>query len=70
MQETDKRACASFVENLITLEDLLDKKCKIYSRLLTDMAIAKQMETLAKRHEQRKAQLKRILTGKEKKDEA
>ncbi len=36
------------------LEDLLEKKTKIYSRLLTDPFLAEEMELLSVRHAERK----------------
>ncbi|MBR2646893.1 MAG: hypothetical protein IKD47_05005 [Clostridia bacterium] len=61
MKETDalKRLCSS--------EDLAEKKLKIYSRLLTDVTLAKDMERLAIRHEKRKETLTRLVYGKAKK---
>ena len=47
---------------LAGLEDLAEKKTKIYSRLLTDMDLAKDMETLSARHAERKQALL-VLTG-------
>lgn len=38
-------------------EDLAEKKAKIYSRLLTEVSLAKEMETLAVRHANRKEEL-------------
>ena len=50
----------SLIFTLIEREDVLGKKVKIYSRLLTDPALAKAMEGLALRHEKRKEDLIRI----------
>ena len=47
---------------LAGLEDLAEKKTKIYSRLLTNMGLAKDMETLSARHAERKQALL-VLTG-------
>lgn len=59
------------VEKIIALEDLAEKKCKIYSRLLTEVALAKEMETLASRHAERKKGIEKTVFVKEKKkDEA
>lgn len=57
------------LSELIKLEDLAEKKAKIYSRLLTEPSIAQDMESLAKRHAERKARLTTLLTGKESKKE-
>lgn len=59
------------IEQLIEMEDLAEKKARIYSRLLTDVSLAKAMETLAEKHKERKSALCTLLSGKkEKKDEA
>ena len=52
-RDEEKRA----LESLLVLEDLAEKKIKIFSRLLMDTAIAKQMEALSLRHEQSKEEL-------------
>ena len=44
----------AFLKALATLEELAEKKTKIYSRLLTDVDLAKEMETLSLRHQNRK----------------
>ncbi len=48
---------------LAAAEDLSVKKAKVYSRLLTDMALAQDMEALASRHEQRRSALTRLSGG-------
>lgn len=55
----------SLILNLIEREDVLGKKVKIYSRLLTDSALAKAMEGLALRHEKRKEDLLALVLGEE-----
>ena len=45
-------------------EDILEKKAKIYSRLLTDPALAKMMEDCAFRHEKRREKLLGLVCGK------
>ena len=52
------------LKKLMEVEDLAEKKAKIYSRLLTDAALAKDMETLALRHEKRKETLLSLAKGK------
>ncbi|MBQ7880064.1 MAG: hypothetical protein IJ317_05390 [Clostridia bacterium] len=52
------------LQTLISVEDLAEKKTKIYSRLLTDATLAKDMEELALRHSKRKQALQRLLNGK------
>ena len=65
MQEQEKRA----LEQLAGIEDLIEKKTKIYSRLLTDAALAEDMETLANRHAKRKTTLECLAQGKTKQAE-
>ena len=45
-------------------EDVLSKKAKIYSRLLTDPALAKAAEDVAFHHEDRKDRLAALALGK------
>ena len=52
------------LKTLIEVEDLAEKKAKIYSRLLTDAALAKDMESLAARHAKRKQTLQALALGK------
>ncbi len=59
-----------FLEKLIELEDLAQKKANIYGRLLLDVSLAKEMEGLAARHEDRKARLECLLYGKSKNKKA
>ncbi len=56
-----------YLKNLIELEDLAEKKTKIYSRLLINAALAGKMESLSARHKQRRESLERLLYGKLKK---
>ncbi len=56
-----------FLSRLIELEDLAEKKAKIYSRLLTDVALAKEMESLALRHEKRKERIVKLICKEDKK---
>ena len=65
MQE--KENCV--LERLAGLEDLVEKKVKIYSRLLMDAALAEDMETLASRHAKRKTTLECLAQGKTKQAE-
>ena len=55
-----------FLNTLISMEDLAEKKTKIYSRLLTDTALAKAMEVVSAHHAERKQALKELLYGKAK----
>ncbi len=52
---------------LMGVEDLAEKKIKIFSRLLMDAALAGDMEKLSLRHEQRKEKLEKLIFGKAKK---
>lgn len=45
-------------------EDIIEKKVKIYSRLLTDPALAKTMEEIGFRYEKRKDELLSLACGK------
>ena len=65
MQE--KESCV--LKRLAGLEDLVEKKVKIYSRLLMDAALADDMETLASRHAKRKTTLECLAQGKTKQAE-
>ena len=65
MQE--KESCV--LKRLAGLEDLLEKKVKIYSLLLMDAALAEDMETLASRHAKRKTTLECLAQGKTKQAE-
>lgn len=51
----------NLLKNVITLEDLAEKKAKIYARLLIDPAIAQDLEQISKRHQERKAKLENLL---------
>lgn len=64
MEEKEKKT----LEELVLLEDLAEKKAKIYSRLLMDADKAKKMEELAARHATRKKELEELLFGKAQKD--
>ena len=56
-----------YLKELMDLEDLAEKKARIYSRLLTEPSLAKEMESLSKRHEERKGRIELLLYGKNKK---
>lgn len=56
-----------YLKELMELEDLAEKKARIYSRLLVEPALAKEMESLSVRHEKRKETIERLLYGKNKK---
>ena len=52
-----------FLEKIIQVEGLIVAKTKVYSRLLTDTALAKEMEQIALRREKSKSAWLEILTG-------
>ena len=56
-QEREQEA----LEKMMLLEDLTEKKTKIYSRLLTDVHFAKEMNDLSLRHEKRKERLAKLI---------
>ena len=58
--EREKKA----LKTLMAVEDLVEKKAKIHSRLLMDTALAKAMEELALRHENRKETLEILILRK------
>ena len=55
------------LERMIQMEDLAEKKAKIYARLLTDIRLAQEMQGLSLRHEERKETLVKLAYGKNKK---
>jgi hypothetical protein len=63
--EREKQA----IEKMLQLEDLAEKKAKIYARLLTDNALADDMNALSLRHEKRKEILTALAYGKCKKNQ-
>ncbi len=52
---------------LLNLEDLAQKKTKIFSRLLMDAKLAGEMEQLSARHQQRRERIEKLLYGKSQK---
>ena len=68
MQEEKNNQQASSQEKellsaLYKAEDLAEKKARIYSKLLTEIPLAQEMEELADRHATRKQLLYSLLTG-------
>ncbi|MBQ8295655.1 MAG: hypothetical protein IJX87_04390 [Clostridia bacterium] len=64
-KERETTTCKeAFLKRLSELEDLGEKKMKIYSRLLMDTALAEDMQRLATRHENRKECLIKLWSGK------
>ena len=66
MEKEERDEEVKRLETLVSLEDLAEKKTKIFSRLLMDAAIAKEMEGLSLRHEKRKETLMQLLGQKPK----
>ena len=65
MQKNIRESGCEHVLNVMSeMEDLAEKKAKIYSRLLTDAELAQEMEALSNRHKQRKQTLLELLGGK------
>ncbi len=52
-----------YLKTLIELEDLAEKKTKIYSRLLMEAGLAGEMESLSARHAKRKQEVSLLLYG-------
>ena len=57
-----------YLQALLSIEDLAEKKTGIYARLLIEPALAKAMEELSARHKEIKERLEELLYGKSKKD--
>ena len=51
------------IERVLKLEDIAEKKAKIYSRLLMSPSLAQEMESFALRHQKRKELLLEVLQG-------
>lgn len=49
------------LKKLCAWEELAEKKTRIYSRLLTEVSLAKSMEELANRHKERKTTLTSLI---------
>ena len=64
MQKNIRESGCEHVLNVMSeMEDLAEKKAKIYSRLLTDAELAQEMEALSNRHKQRKQTLYQSFTS-------
>ena len=65
MQEIQEKTAreTELLQTLASLEDLGEKKTKIYSRLLTDVALAKGMEARANASDERRARMEKLLHG-------
>ena len=64
MENLDIEREKEAIKSLMTLEDVLEKKARIHARLLMDVNLAKEMEALAIRHENRIGVLESLLTEK------
>ena len=63
-ENTERSAEFALLEGLAQLEDLAEKKTKIYSRILMEASLAQSMEALSLRHEKRKEKLLGLVFGK------
>lgn len=70
MDDETKNAEKGAIETLLAMEDLAEKKLNIFSRLLMEATVAKKMEELAKRNENRKEKLACLLGKKQQKKQA
>ena len=52
------------LHDLCTMEEIAEKKAKIYARLLIEPSLTKEMEALSQMHKERRAALERLLYGK------
>lgn len=70
MQEIQEKTPreTELIATLAEIEDLAEKKTRIYSRLLTEQALAKEMEELSARHTARRERLEKLAFGKAKKE--
>lgn len=65
MQEEEKTVRETeLLKTLASLEDLAEKKTKIYSRLLTEATLAQDLEKLSARHAERRKTLEKLAFGK------
>ena len=71
MEENEKLSAIDEEKNslnaLLSIINIAEKKARIYSRLLTDVSLAKAMEKLACRHEEEKTALQSLLGDKKSK---
>ena len=54
MEEKKRASEETLLKELAYVEDLTRKKLCVYARLLTDVALAKELEGLSMRHDERK----------------
>ncbi|MBQ7769782.1 MAG: hypothetical protein IJ373_01185 [Clostridia bacterium] len=69
MQEIEEKTPreTELIKTLAEIEDLAEKKTKIYSRLLIEQTLATEMESLSARHTARRERLEKLAFGKAKK---
>ena len=60
MQDAREKETAT-LQKLRKMEELAQKKISIFSRILMDVALAQDLETLAARHDERKNTLSALL---------
>lgn len=59
MEKTEEQR----LQELCRMEDLVEKKTKIYARLLTDVAKAQEMERLSMTHQKAREKMEKLLYG-------
>ncbi len=59
-----RREEQEYLQQMLEMEDLAKKKANVYARLLIEPSLAKKMEELALRHEERKTSLQQLIYGK------
>ncbi len=62
--QTQMEIEARGLENALCILNIAEKKARIYSRLLTEVSLAKAMEVLACSYEEQKVALQTLLYGK------
>ena len=65
LEQIEKNEEKQGLTALANMEDLAEKKAKIYSRILMEPALAKAMEEVSLRHEKRKEGLRALALGKQ-----
>ena len=56
-----------YLKELMELEDLAEKKTRIYARLFVEPALAKEMELLSAEHEKHKTKIEQLFYGESRK---
>ena len=54
----------NILHGLCTMEEIAEKKAKIYARLLIEPSLTSEMEKLSQKHKERRNTLERLLYGK------